>query len=206
MILLIASLSVLFVASMVVYVAIRIQTHPWPPPGFPPVPNSLWFSTVVILSASVTIQMALSAVRRDDEKGLTRYLWMTLFVGVAFLCLQTFNWMEFYGGIRSDADAAGGGVSGDVFHSDGPACGARRRRLDSAGGRDHAGEAGPLFAQLPSGCALYHHLLAFSGCDLGGAVSADLFLIAGRRGHQSMPLRSSGSARIKCGSCPPIVA
>jgi cytochrome c oxidase subunit III len=102
MVLLIASLSMLFVASMVAYILIRsktvaAQTTPtWPPPGLPHAPNSLWLSTIVILITSVTIQFAFNAIRRDDEKKLLKWLWTTFALGCLFLALQTFNWFEFY--------------------------------------------------------------------------------------------------------------
>jgi len=75
MAILLVSLSVLFIASMAIFLIIRFQTtqqppHIWPPPGMPHVPRSLWLSTVIILLASVTIQKAYSAVRRDDEGRL----------------------------------------------------------------------------------------------------------------------------------------
>src|SRR5579862_3447264 len=101
MALLILSLSVLFIASMLAYLLIRHQVtaqppFTWPPPGLPRVPNSLWLSTAVILAASVTIQRALNAVRRDDDRRLVRSLTTTFIIGVLFLMLQTLNWFEFY--------------------------------------------------------------------------------------------------------------
>jgi cytochrome c oxidase subunit 3 len=100
MALLLVSLSVLFLASMVGYIVIRVRTDPWPPAGFPHVPNSLWISTAVILCASVTIQRALRAVRRDDERRLGRALLATFFIGILFLGLQGLNWVEFYLSIK----------------------------------------------------------------------------------------------------------
>ena len=100
MALLLVSLTMLFLASIAAFLIIRVRSAHWPPPGFPPIPNSLWFSTAVILCASVTIQMAVNAIRRDDEMRLRRYLWATFYVGIAFLLLQTFNWIEFYMELR----------------------------------------------------------------------------------------------------------
>jgi len=102
---LLASLSMLFLASIAAYLIVRAQTMArmhtpiWPPPGLPPIPRSLWLSTVVILASSVTIQLALAAVRRDDDKKLVLHLNITLALGLLFLALQAFNWYEFYAAI-----------------------------------------------------------------------------------------------------------
>lgn len=102
-ILLIASLSVLFIASTLAFVIVRVQiiNNPqsggvWPPPGSPAVPSSLWLSTVVILATSLTIQIGLNAIRRDLEKKLILFLNITFFLGLLFLLLQSLNWWEFY--------------------------------------------------------------------------------------------------------------
>lgn len=98
--LLIASLSVLFAASMVAVLVIRSQAAHWPPPGAPLLPRSLWASTGVILLASLTIQLALNAVRRDRESSLVHYLVATLVIGVIFLVMQSLNWYEYYVAVR----------------------------------------------------------------------------------------------------------
>src|SRR5689334_20702117 len=78
---LVISLSTLFIASIFAYLFIRSHTANWDR-GMPRVPNSLWFSTIVILLASVTIQKAHNAIRRGDEKRLTRNLIATFVIGV----------------------------------------------------------------------------------------------------------------------------
>lgn len=99
MAMLISSLSILFIASMVAYGIIRAHTENWGH-NFPHVPRSLWISTAVILVASVTVQKAFTAVRRDDNVKLVRNLQLTFIIGVAFLILQSINWAEFYHAIR----------------------------------------------------------------------------------------------------------
>jgi cytochrome c oxidase subunit 3 len=101
MAMLIVSLSMLFIASMVAYLFIRSQSTVWPPIGMPPVPTSLWLSTIIILAASVTAQMAHNAVRRDQDARLTRNLIATFVIGMLFLIMQTINWFEFYLRIRN---------------------------------------------------------------------------------------------------------
>jgi cytochrome c oxidase subunit 3 len=110
MAILVVSLSILFAASMVAYIIVRMQIQlrlreagyadTWPPPGMPHIPNTLWLSTVVILISSVTIQRAFVAVRRDKLAALRRNLVATFTLGVLFLVLQTLNWCEFYFAIK----------------------------------------------------------------------------------------------------------
>jgi cytochrome c oxidase subunit 3 len=104
---LLVSLTMLFAASTVAYLVIRSRATTWPPPGFPPVPRTLWFSTVVILASSVTVQMALSAIKRDQERGLVRMLWATFGLGLLFLILQGLNWWEFYSRLAPNVEVRG---------------------------------------------------------------------------------------------------
>lgn len=97
---LLVSLSILFMASALAFVLIRQRSASWPPAGFPALPRSLWLSTALILLASVTAHGALRAIRREDQGGLKRGLWLTLVVGVLFLVLQSYNWWEFLQRIR----------------------------------------------------------------------------------------------------------
>jgi cytochrome c oxidase subunit 3 len=96
MAILLVSLTVLFAASTFAFVLIRSRATVWPPAGFPKIPSTLWLSTIVILASSVTIQMALNAIKRGNERALVRMLWATLALGILFLLLQTANWIEFY--------------------------------------------------------------------------------------------------------------
>ena len=111
MYLLVAALGMLFAASVVGYLVIRSAHQPWPPPGFPVLPRSLWLSTLCILLCSVTIQRACgpSAAAKKGSgpfAGTARgccaqigpvpffALAITLALGVAFLGLQTFAWWQ----------------------------------------------------------------------------------------------------------------
>jgi cytochrome c oxidase subunit 3 len=93
---LLVSLAVLFTASIVAFLILRSRAHQWPPPGFPPIPRTLWLSTIVIVISSFTIQSAVNAIKRDNQRKLVRMLWTTFFLGILFLVLQTLNWIEFY--------------------------------------------------------------------------------------------------------------
>lgn len=104
------SLSVLFSASIFGYVYIRFVRfagHPWPPPGFPKLPATLWASTLVILLTSVTIQYGYSSIKRGHAAALFRGLVATFVLGLVFLALQTYNWWEIYSALAPDAPRGG---------------------------------------------------------------------------------------------------
>ena len=105
--LLVVSLAMLFAASMVGYLVIRGTHLPWPPPGFPVLPRSLWLSTLVIVLSSVAIQRALGAVRQGNHAGVTRWLASTFVLGLLFLGLQTAAWWQIVAQIASPSQNAG---------------------------------------------------------------------------------------------------
>lgn len=99
MVILVISLGMLFIASLVAYGLIRFGRfgdHPWPPPGFPPPPASLWLSTVIILISSITMQWALRSAKKDRQKGLVNGLLITQILGWLFMALQVLAWLQFY--------------------------------------------------------------------------------------------------------------
>lgn len=65
-----------------------------PMPDLPHLPYLLWVSTLAILLSSVTIQSALSSIRKDDHRGLKRGLLLTLVLAIVFLALQVICWFE----------------------------------------------------------------------------------------------------------------
>jgi len=57
-------------------------------------PNFFWISSAVILLSSVTMNMAIQAAKKDDQKGIRNGLLLTLFLGLAFCLTQWFGWKE----------------------------------------------------------------------------------------------------------------
>ena len=98
-----AALGMLFAASMLGYVLIRVQqTHELVnpvtkvviPPAAPPLgsihlPFGLWFSTLVILASSFTMHLALQNVRRERQAKFRNWLVATLVLAGLFLVVQT---------------------------------------------------------------------------------------------------------------------
>jgi len=87
-----ASLSVLFAASIAAYLVVRSRAVTWPPPGMPGLPRGLWASTAIILASSFFVQRALSAARRGGGDAIFRNLFLTTVLGLAFLVSQAINW------------------------------------------------------------------------------------------------------------------
>jgi len=92
MILFLAALGVLFAASMVAYLVVRLRAPHWPPEGSPRLPAGLWVSTVLLLASSFTIREALDRVRRGAQTPLRSWLVVTFALGVAFLLSQILSW------------------------------------------------------------------------------------------------------------------
>ena len=131
----IAALSSFFIAGIVIYLLMRRMHQPWPPPGFPALPRSLWLSTLDILFTSITVQGAVLAARRGDAVGLQRNLAATLVLAVGFLGLQTYAWCTVW--LQVSAVAGLGSTYATMFYLlTGLHAVARRGRPGAAGLRD----------------------------------------------------------------------
>jgi cytochrome c oxidase subunit III len=92
------SLAMLFGASLLGFVIIRIQTRGyWP--ELPPLPSALWLSTVVLIVSSGTMQLALNGIRADRQSSLRMGLSLSLVLGLMFLLIQTACWMTWFNAI-----------------------------------------------------------------------------------------------------------
>jgi cytochrome c oxidase subunit III len=85
--LLLASLSVLFLASAAA-VLITHSAPGWRPPLSRGLPNSLWLSTGLIALTSAFVQAALNAIRRNRRNVCQRWLVATGAAATAFLMAQ----------------------------------------------------------------------------------------------------------------------
>ncbi len=57
-------------------------------------PSTFIVSTVIVVASSVTFEISRRALRRRFELRFTRWLKVTLALGVAFLAAQTFAWVQ----------------------------------------------------------------------------------------------------------------
>ena len=92
--LLLASLGMLFGASLVGFLVLRMRAEQWPPPGTPPLPGGLWVSTGLLIVLSLALMMAVRAARVGRMPALNRMLGVSVLLAVAFLAAQISNWMR----------------------------------------------------------------------------------------------------------------
>ena len=67
----------------------------WPPHEFATILNPfsiILVATIILILSSVTLQMAIWAIRRDDRRGFLRNLAITFILGVIFLIMQGYDY------------------------------------------------------------------------------------------------------------------
>ena len=96
MVLFLASLSMLFAASMVAYVLIRIRADEWRPEGVRFLPHGVWVSTLLLVGVSWYVQRALNSVRGGQLQRLVPSLTATLALSVGFVLVQVWNGFQFH--------------------------------------------------------------------------------------------------------------
>jgi len=89
----IAALSILFAASLIGYLVVRGRSESWIPEGVQAAPPGLWISTIIIVLSGITIQLALTGIRRGRALDLKLGLAATFLLGLAFLVAQALNWL-----------------------------------------------------------------------------------------------------------------
>ena len=81
-----------FGALLAGYGAIRAGSTDWPvPSNILGIPLTA-FMTFLLICSSVTMVMALSAIRRGNAKGMRNFLLLTILGGVVFLGCQAYEW------------------------------------------------------------------------------------------------------------------
>jgi cytochrome c oxidase subunit III len=92
-----ASLAMLFAASMLGYILIRLSVrHPNPivgraaiPLGSLHFPPELWGSTVLVIGVSIALWRALAAVKRERQRPFRNWLTLSLVLAAGFIAVQT---------------------------------------------------------------------------------------------------------------------
>ena len=104
MIVLFGTLSMLFGASVVGYLITRSQNDVWKTASMPGLPLGLVASSILLAGLSVSMHVALRAVRQNRFEALQRALTVALLLGVAFVLGQAENWRSMYAAaIATDA-------------------------------------------------------------------------------------------------------
>jgi len=111
---------VLFIASEVMffgglfgaYFTIRSAATQWPPPGTPHL--TTWYAailTAILVSSSVTMQLGVWAIRRNDGRRLVLWLAVSLLLGLAFLAGQANEYRQ----LIEEGMTLSSGVFGSTF-------------------------------------------------------------------------------------------
>jgi cytochrome c oxidase subunit 3 len=91
----IASLAMIFAATILGVVVVRLEDDgAWPPVGLPGLPSLLAWSTVVLLLSSGTMWLASRAAGRGHAGPLARWMVATFGLAVIFLGLQGLAWWQ----------------------------------------------------------------------------------------------------------------
>jgi cytochrome c oxidase subunit III len=57
-------------------------------------PRMLWLSTVLILASSLSLELARRCLKRERDQAYSRWLLLTVVLGVSFLAAQMLAWQE----------------------------------------------------------------------------------------------------------------
>lgn len=93
MFILLASLTVLFAASIAGYAITRAQNAAWIAPGMPPLPRTLWLSTATILALSATLEFSLRSTRKNQLQSAGRALSAAWLLALLFVLCQVLCWL-----------------------------------------------------------------------------------------------------------------
>lgn len=98
MMLFIASELMFFGSLFGAYFTIRADAEVWPPAGTPEIATlRTAFFSLFLIASSVTIQHAVTVLRRDDVAGMMRWLGITMALGLVFLGGQAWEYAELMG-------------------------------------------------------------------------------------------------------------
>ena len=111
MLLFITSEVMFFAGLFGAYFSTRANHSPWPPEEFRGLLHPLGLiliATVILIASSVTCQMAVNAIRRDDRRGFLRNLTVTFLLGIVFLIMQAYDYsLLIHEGLTMDAGPFG---------------------------------------------------------------------------------------------------
>jgi cytochrome c oxidase subunit 3 len=99
------SLGMLFAASLIGYIVIRLQLgREWP--DLPPLPKALWLSTAVLALSSATMHWAMVNLRSRRTAALRLAMLLTTMLGLTFLGIQAACWLEWRGPVLARGSEA----------------------------------------------------------------------------------------------------
>jgi cytochrome c oxidase subunit 3 len=110
MVIFVASEAMFFATFFGAYFTIYSVNPVWPPAGFPRLePGLATVLTVLLVASSVTLQIGVRAIRRDQTGAMLVWLGLTILLGAGFLGLQLYDYSLLGFGVRD-------GIFGSLFY------------------------------------------------------------------------------------------
>ena len=110
MVVFVASEAMFFATFFGAYFTIYSVNPVWPPAGFPHLePQLATVLTVLLVASSVTLQVGVRAIRRDQTRAMLVWLGLTILLGAGFLGLQLYDYSLLGFGVRD-------GIFGSLFY------------------------------------------------------------------------------------------
>jgi cytochrome c oxidase subunit 3 len=109
MILFVASEAMFFAAFFGGFFTIKANEPVWPPPGIHLEIDVATILTVILVTSSVCVQLAIRSTRAGAMRRATVWLGVTIGLGVAFLALQAYDYSQLGFGLKD-------GVFGTLFY------------------------------------------------------------------------------------------
>jgi cytochrome c oxidase subunit 3 len=97
MIVVILSLSVLFITSLIGYFWVRhtaIAKGTWIPLGIPKYPDGIYLSTISLFLSSITFHYSLYFYQKKNYKSYSILIYITSSLAILFLLFQILNWLQ----------------------------------------------------------------------------------------------------------------
>lgn len=114
-----ASLAVLFIATIIGFVVMRQLQPGMADLDLPRLPRTLWLSTGLLIASSGTMHLAWWGARRGRHSTLRLGLGLTTGLGLAFMLTQGYAWVAWYEGLApvlADIDVAEQRFSAMAFY------------------------------------------------------------------------------------------
>lgn len=120
MLLFITSEVMFFAGLFAAYFSIRANTVPWPPIN--PETNEAFKlhilpivlpATILLVASSFTCQWAVNAIKKDNRTSFLRNMGVTVVLGIVFLLLQAYDYLELAG----EGVTLGSGTFGTTFYT-----------------------------------------------------------------------------------------
>jgi cytochrome c oxidase subunit III len=103
-----------FAALFGMYFTLRGQTSPWPPAGIEIGFVKPLIFTIVLVSSSFTMQMAVVRVRQGNVRSMKRWIWLTFLMGWIFLAGQFWDYLHVFAGLLAMLVVLGRAAAGAV--------------------------------------------------------------------------------------------